>query len=492
MLIAARANGYAATFGPSNSALSSGDCVASATVVLDTIPRASTTSLNKASLTAGDNLTVTIAPATPGVFSHAVTWKLGSFSSTANLPVSTNSHQFTVPTAWCAAFPAANSGTASCSVQTKQGSTNIGAPVVKTFTVNVPSYSPTVGLTLTGNHLLSGDYVQGKSSVSGSVLSGSSYGATISSVSTALSGKTYTGAAWTSASLTATGTLTATTTVTDSRGKTNTDSKQIIVYAYAAPYITTLTAQRCLADGTPNDNGTYARVTFVGGCSAVNNKNARVYNVNDGEIVNEAYTINRNDIIVSGITTDATHTITASVQDSYTTVSKSVTVPTVAVTVDYHSSGSGVAFGKVAEHEGVLESAWPVRLGDLPALPGGNLLAADASGDVGDSGKKAADFADSSHNHAASNITSGAIAIARGGTGATTENDARFNLSEHKGTSSSSSSTTSYTKNSYTDATIKRPERICYVICVGYLHQKWFRNITYRRLLFWRHTNFRF
>lgn len=359
--IGARANGLAATYGPSNSSLSSGDCTAGATVTLDTIPRASAVSLNKSSLTAGESITANITPAS-GSFSHVVTWSCGSYSSSATLPAGTTSHTFTVPESWAGAFPNANSGTLTCSVQTKSGSTNIGSPVTKTATLNVPSYTPSVTLTESGNNLLDGEYVQGKSALSGAVDASSSYGATINSISTSVGGKTYTGSPFTSSVLASAGDIILTTTVTDSRGKTGTASKTINVQAYAVPYISALTAVRCTEDGTPDDNeGEYALVTFIGGCSPVNGKNAHVYKVNGVELENDAYTISRDDIILSGITKNDTHSITVSIQDSFITVSMSVTVPTVSVPMDFHSSGKGVAFGKVAEEEDRFDVAWPAR-----------------------------------------------------------------------------------------------------------------------------------
>lgn len=371
--LGARANGCASIYGPSDTTASSDDCVAGATVVLDTIPRASSISLSASSVTAGNNITVNISAAS-GSFSHSVTWSCGGYSSTYNLAAGVTSHTFAPPTSWCAAFPTANSGTLTCTVQTKSGSTNIGSPVSKTATLNVPSYSPSVSSSVSGNNLLDGEYVQNKSTVSGSVSASSSYGASITSIVTTISGKTYSGASFTSSVLSASGTVTISTVVTDSRGKTANTSKTITVQAYAPPYITSLTAQRCLENGTLDNNGTYAKVTFVGGCSSVNNKNTRIYKVNNTIITNESYTINKNDIIVSGITTDATHTITASIQDAYTTVTASVTVPTVAVTMDFHSSGNGVSFGKVAESQNLLDSAWPINSASMYKVNGVSLL----------------------------------------------------------------------------------------------------------------------
>jgi hypothetical protein len=45
----------------------------------------------------------------------------------------------------------------------------------------------------------------------------------------------------------------------------------------------------------------------------------------------------------------------------FTAVTKDAVVPTVEVTMDFHRSGKGIALGKVAEHEGVLDVAWDIK-----------------------------------------------------------------------------------------------------------------------------------
>lgn len=55
----------------------------------------------------------------------------------------------------------------------------------------------------------------------------------------------------------------------------------------------------------------------------------------------------------------------------------------------------------------------------VPAAAG-NLAALDANGNLADSGKKAADFSESGHTHAATDIESGVLPVANGGTGKST------------------------------------------------------------------------
>lgn len=77
--ISARANGYAASYGPSNSSASSGDCTASGTISLDTIPRASKVSATNADI--GSTSTITVSRYSTS-FKHTVSFSCPGISDT--------------------------------------------------------------------------------------------------------------------------------------------------------------------------------------------------------------------------------------------------------------------------------------------------------------------------------------------------------------------------------------------------------------------------
>ena len=77
--ISARANGYAASYGPSNSSTSSGDCTASGTISLDTIPRASKVSATNADI--GSTSTITVSRYSTS-FKHTVSFSCPGISDT--------------------------------------------------------------------------------------------------------------------------------------------------------------------------------------------------------------------------------------------------------------------------------------------------------------------------------------------------------------------------------------------------------------------------
>ena len=77
--ISARANGYAASYGPSNSSASSGDCTASGTISLDTIPRASKVSATNADI--GSTSTIAVSRYSTS-FKHTVSFSCQGISDT--------------------------------------------------------------------------------------------------------------------------------------------------------------------------------------------------------------------------------------------------------------------------------------------------------------------------------------------------------------------------------------------------------------------------
>ena len=360
--ISARANGHAAYYGPSASNTTAGDCTASGTVTLNAIPRATTPTLSMAIATMGGSVMVTLAPASSG-FKHKLKYSFGAlanktdglscggdFTSAGNTTVT-----FTPPTSLANQIPSATSGncTLYCLTYDANGA-QIGSEVTKTITLNVPSYTPTATVALTGNNLLSSAYVKGKSTVTASITASSSYGATISSYSSTIDGETYTGQSFTTKVL-SNGTKVDKTTVKDSRGKTVTvDSASITVYDYAAPVITAFTLARQSTETT-------VIATLQGSVSSVNSKNAKTFQVTlngvTQTITSSSYTLNGTTTFTN-VPTDSTLTATAKITDSYTSTTKEAVLPTVAVTLDFYKDGKGVAFGKVAETTDLLEVAW--------------------------------------------------------------------------------------------------------------------------------------
>ena len=143
--ISARANGYAASYGPSNSSASSGDCTASGTISLDTIPRASKVSATNADI--GSTSTITVSRYSKS-FKHTVSFFCPGISDTVIEPDSEASViPWNVPVSIYATIPAAKYATVTITCRTYSKDT--GALIGETTatmkaTANEEECKPTV------------------------------------------------------------------------------------------------------------------------------------------------------------------------------------------------------------------------------------------------------------------------------------------------------------------------------------------------------------
>lgn len=367
------------TWDPDNSYLST--VTGSASKVLTTIPRATTPTFSATSVALNGSVTITLNPADSS-FKHKIRYDFGYLTGqSSGISIGSGfsgqgkqSVTFKVPESLGFEIPAANSGTCKilCYTYTSSG-THIGT-TTKNITITVPSYTPTIsGITLTGNNLLSGAYVQGKSSVTADAEFDSSYYAYITDVVATVDGKNYTEIPFTSSVLSS-GSKKVKFTVTDSRGKTaSLESSAFTVYAYSIPQITTFTLER-------QTDGTTVIATVTGSIAAINNKNAKTITVNlngkTNTITSTAYTISGTTTF-TGVPTDSTLTATATFKDSYTSITKNATLPTVAVTMDFYKDGNGIAMGKVAEKPNLLDVAWSVKASGFKSQRGPRPTSAD-------------------------------------------------------------------------------------------------------------------
>ena len=114
----------------------------------------------------------------------------------------------------------------------------------------------------------------------------------------------------TSEILNASGSQTIKYTVTDSRGRTASRTVTISALPYSPPVYLYLRQVDVNADGTPNDEGEYAKVTIGATVSAVNNLNDKIFTISKKTVTSEIWT-NQNitsasytietDVIISGI-----------------------------------------------------------------------------------------------------------------------------------------------------------------------------------------------
>lgn len=373
------------------------DITASKTVALDTIPRASGLSV-ATSVNTGSNLTATISPAS-SAFTHKIAYIVGNTTmfTSAAIPAGTNTYTHKIEHSWLPKLNSANMVVRlfTFSSSTQNTSTQIGI-TDKSVTINVPEgIVPTVSnLTATVVNGLGGYYVKGKSQVkltatatagNGSVLS--SYVFSGPNISGNTSGVATTSATVTSSVIKTDGNLTYGVIAKDERPQRSSQKKEvsITVYPYANPQITSFTAQRCLADGTLDSNGTYAKITVKTSHSSVNGANKRVltlYSSKDNYAAGTVVLASTNNATeFSGVyknssgaavefAVGSSYTIRAIITDSYntsTTIQKSAVLKVAERTINIAKYGNGVSIGGLStvtteSASGLFEVNWPTKI----------------------------------------------------------------------------------------------------------------------------------
>ena len=241
-------------------------------------------------------------------------------------------------------------------VDTYSGSTLIGTKTVN-FRAGVPAYDPTGAVSVSGNNLYEGMYVEGKSSATVGISAKTSYGATIKSITSTIDGVSYTAASFTTSVLSK-GAKSVKVVIVDSRGRSATIwSSEFNVIEYVKPWITSFSVER-------QEDGTTVIAKLQGGVSPIGNKNTKSFEVTLNGVTQSiqasGYTVDGTTTFTN-VSTDDSFTVSAKVADWYTSITKEATLPTINVTLDFHHSGKGIAMGKVAEDENLLDVAWDIK-----------------------------------------------------------------------------------------------------------------------------------
>ena len=201
-------------------------------------------------------------------------------------------------------------------------------------------------------------FVKNKSKVKISVVGAKgAYGSSISSYSISGHALSSSKSEDISGTLTQSGNITYTASVKDTRGRTATKSVTINVSDYFLPKIESVTAFRCDANGNIKNDGNYAKVTAKFSCASVNSKNSITPKIS---YLNKTENISNNTAkIIGTFSLENSYPIKIEVSDllggydSYT-----ASLPTADAILSVTSTGKGVAIGKYAEKDGVLEIAY--------------------------------------------------------------------------------------------------------------------------------------
>lgn len=335
---------------------------------------------------------------------HTISYWFGNTSGAIATNVGA-SVSWTPPLSLASQIPNATSGICTITCNSFVNGTLTGTRTC-TLTLNVPStVVPTISaVTIEDTNATVADriqaYVKSLSTLSVDITAAGIYGSTISSYRTSLDGVTYTAASFTASKrLSAAGSMTITVTVTDSRGRTATYTTTITVLDYAVPSIRQFSAERCNSDGSAAQlDGTKVRYSFQGSVTALNNKNGLscvvYYKLKSASAWTTAEQMAITSYSLSALnklltqTYDALNSYDLKVRltDYFYYVEQSVSIGTKGVILDFLADGTGVGIGKVAESSGYIECGWPAKLSNALAVAYGGTGATSAVGAIANLG----------------------------------------------------------------------------------------------------------
>lgn len=361
---------------------------ASGTAILTTIYKNPSTVSRTGTARMGQKQTIKITRANSS-FTHKLYYTWAGTKTLIASNVGT-SYEWTPPVSLANKIPNATSGTCVLTCETYSGSTLVGSKTLS-FTLSIPAdAAPSIKqfvLSDKDRHDLDfGVFINNKSIITFSVWGeGDGYGSTLKSYSVSIAGQTITGTFGTlsqilgetdvinlSDATPAGKTYTATATITDSRGRTASKTATFTVVEYLPPQFTMLSAERCLENGTLDDNGECLSFSVAVNISPLNNKNTATYKLEYKLTTASEYsplTFDGSGYSYSGtavyktptFSTERSYNIRLSVTDYFGTVYKNLKLSTAKPILDILFDGSGIAFNKVAEKSGLCDIGFTTR-----------------------------------------------------------------------------------------------------------------------------------
>ena len=346
---------------------------------LTTIPRASKPTLSSGSVNFGNTVTINTNRQADN-FTHTVRAVLGSKSVTIAQNVATST-QWTVPVDWMSLIPNASSATIAIYVDTFSGSnklgtasTNLTARVSILFSANMSEISVSEADSTVKEKLNGSVYVQGQSKLKVIFRAKGKYRATIRAGSVTVEGKSYPSNRITTDVIRGSGVIDVICRVTDTRGFTTEKRTTVDVEPYAPPKINEFNAYRANSNGSYNKLGTYARTNYKAEISSLAGKNLISYqlsykprnsdtwqtvSISQDNYISDSYRV------VPNVSLQNSYEFKLIVEDYFSRAEASSSFATGDITMDFKEGGKGVAFGKFAEKENTIESAWDVDIKGL-------------------------------------------------------------------------------------------------------------------------------
>lgn len=347
----------------------------SGVAVLDTIPRTSGISASNGTL--GAEMTIRI-DAKESTFKHRLTFNINE-DYKGYLGGSDVGYITSTSVKWTPQLVFAQTNTTGVSIPVKltlwtytSAGVHVGTDET-TITLTIPdSVRPSCSLEVsdaTGYDSIYGNYVQGLSKIHFKITAQTSYGAEIKAYEVNTGDFILQTAEGTTTELLTSGSRTITAKVTDARGRTGSASQTVNVIPYLAPSVTALSVIRCDRDGVENGQGKYVRINFSATTTSLNNKNSVRYSLkykptteegNYTEVqlpeLNDLYTVNDYAYIFPAADSSS-FDVAIIVADNHKSTTRSTSASTAFTFMDWHPTGTGIAFGKVSEKERTMEIA---------------------------------------------------------------------------------------------------------------------------------------
>lgn len=341
-----------------------GPASVSGTFYQSTIPRASTATFVPQPIDAGNTLTIYTNRASTG-FTHTLEYYFGGASGTINTGVA-DVQNWVVPMSLLSQIPNSTSGTGVIRTYTYNGGTYIGVSDT-TLTITAPASVVPTFTTVTASEATAGiaanvgGYVQSLSKLN-LALTGAAgvYGSSISSYKITVDGQTINSVSGvTPNAISDSGTVAIVGTITDSRGRTASKTVNVTVLAYVPPSITSITVQRALSSGTPDDNGTYIRANINAAVQSLivasTQKNAINYRISTRPRGTSTWTV-KNTTAPGGVTFNGNRTVgtfpiessfdvLVEIYDDFLTSAQQLSIATAAIFMHWDSN-LGVGIGK--------------------------------------------------------------------------------------------------------------------------------------------------
>ena len=332
---------------------------------LTTIPRASSPTTSKSEITFGESFEI-LTHRKSTAFTHDVYVMANNDPSTYTKiadKIQTDT-SWTLPESWKEYFPTAE-GKLLVRVFTFNGSTSLGRIDAPLITVRpTPDMLPDCEISVadeTKNFSKYGGFVQGQSKVKITLNNTFKYKAHLRSQSITVDDITYnTGTQIVDATNQL---LKIKSKVIDSRNGETVKNTTLEIMPWHQPIIDAVKIERCKADGIEDGNGDFINVSYDVIVSRLNNKNLKslVIKLSKQETSDEtSYNIPLSDYEASGNTiiecsSDYAWNIEIKLKDAFAESIYTQLVGTGFTLMDFHTSGRGMAIGKVSEKSEVLD-----------------------------------------------------------------------------------------------------------------------------------------